>query len=75
MFVSQIKKREVDNFSVGKGIPYCMLRARVLCIEDISDLEIRIDMAGASDEDRDYFNVHILAQGEYLHWLPIPCSQ
>ena len=46
-----------------------MLRARVLCIEDISDLEIRIDMAGASDEDRDYFNVHILAQGEYLHWL------
>ena len=52
-----------------------MLRARVLCMEDISDLEIRIDMAGASDEDRDYFNVHILAQGEYLHWLPIPCSQ
>ena len=55
----------MDNFSVGKGIPYCILRARALRIEDISDLEIRIDMAGASDEDRNYFIVHVLARGEY----------
>ena len=64
ILVSQVKKRDVDSFSIGKGIPYCMLRARALNIEGLSDLETRINLVGAS-EDRNYFDVHILALGEY----------
>ena len=60
----QIRKREVDNYSIGKGIPACMLRACVLNTDDLPDLEAIINLEGASG-DRTFFEVHVRALGEF----------
>ena len=41
-----------------------MLRAHILNIENLPDLEAKIDLEGAS-EDRNYFEVHVRARGEF----------
>ena len=41
-----------------------MLRARILNIENLPDLEAKIDLEGTS-EDRNYFEVHVQARGEF----------
>ena len=57
-------KKDVDNYKIGKWLPACMLKAHAPGVNSVSDLEIRIDLKGAS-EDRNYFEVHVQAQGDY----------